>query len=209
MRFPIFWDAVEEIEFAFVVAISGKFGVQRRQKLTHTEENKEKRCGGENRAVHFPCSSLACLASIDSPFPLSHVHDPPISRRRGMWGVGYVLKDRWVLEEQIAHGSYSTVWCALLLSLLLGSFPPLALLLCSNSHFSSHCTPLRRAQDAKTGQVVAVKNLRVSMQLESAKRALREIEMLKHFVGSENVRCILDFSVIGVRTGVDFEFLGF
>lgn len=47
----------------------------------------------------------------------------------------------------------------------------------------------RRARDARSEQLVAVKNLRVSAQLDSAKRALREVEMLKHFRGTENV-CI-------------------
>ena len=49
----------------------------------------------------------------------------------------------------------------------------------------------RRAQDSKSEQLVAVKNLRVGRDLESAKRALREVEMLKHFMGSENVRCVV------------------
>jgi mitogen-activated protein kinase 7 len=88
-----------------------------------------------------------------------------------MWGTGYILKERWVLQDQIAHGSYSTVW---------------------------------RAQDSKSEQLVAVKNLRVGRDLESAKRALREVEMLKHFMGSENILQIMDVVIIpGIQTEVE------
>lgn len=49
----------------------------------------------------------------------------------------------------------------------------------------------RQAKDINSDLVVAVKNLRVGRDLESAKRALREVGMLKHFIGSENVRYML------------------
>lgn len=49
----------------------------------------------------------------------------------------------------------------------------------------------RQAKDVNSDLVVAVKNLRVGRDLESAKRALREVGMLKHFMGSENVRYVL------------------
>lgn len=49
----------------------------------------------------------------------------------------------------------------------------------------------RQAKELNTDLIVAVKNLRVGRDLESAKRALREVEMLKHFRGSENVRLML------------------
>lgn len=88
-----------------------------------------------------------------------------------MWCRGYVVKDRWVLQEQIAHGSYSTVW---------------------------------QAKDVNSDLVVAVKNLRVGRDLESAKRALREVGMLKHFMGSENILQLIDVQIIpGIQTEVE------
>lgn len=60
-----------------------------------------------NRAVRFVAPSQHSPVGQPS-FPL------PLSSSIGfrtMWGRGFVLKERWCLEEQIAHGSYSTVWC--------------------------------------------------------------------------------------------------
>lgn len=73
--------------------------------------------------------------------------------------------------------------------------------------FSNYLTLIhvyRRAKDSRTDQPVAVKNLRVSAQLESAKRALREVEMLKHFVGSNNVRILEEIPFIKAVNGLAY-----
>jgi serine/threonine protein kinase len=54
--------------------------------------------------------------------------------------------------------------------------------------------PFRSVQDEITGEIIAIKLLtRVFDKLQLAKRALREITLLRHFNNHDNVCAFLDF----------------
>jgi len=112
------------------------------------------------------------------------------------FGKVFHVEKRWKLVREMGSGAYGVVVCVhLQVANTIWQCP-------SHSHMS------RSAVDQISGQTVAIKLVtRIFEKTQLAKRALREITLLRHFANHENITGLIDMDAISPDFQEMFVFL--
>ena len=104
------------------------------------------------------------------------------------FGKVFHVEKRWKLIREMGSGAYGVVVCVR----LTGGQPH------DYGNILTRATPPNRsAADQISGETVAIKLVtRVFEKVQLAKRALREITLLRHFANHENITGLIDMDVI-------------
>ncbi|KIK60367.1 hypothetical protein GYMLUDRAFT_85374 [Collybiopsis luxurians FD-317 M1] len=112
-------------------------------------------------------------------------------RRRGYhtlqssFGKAFHVEKRWKLVREMGSGAYGVVMFVVLFELA------------TKSRDSDSILPHSSAADEISGETVAIKLVtRVFEKVQLAKRALREIVLLRHFAAHENITGLIDVDAI-------------
>ena len=97
------------------------------------------------------------------------------------FGKVFHVERRWKLVREMGSGAYGVVM-----------YVPAAAAISARAHISPSS-----AADEISGETVAIKMVtRVFEKTQLAKRALREITLLRHFAGHENITGLIDVDAI-------------